>query len=146
MEFNNSFSVEKPVDQVWSTMLDLERVVPCVPDAQVIEKESDKMVTAQVKIRLGSMSMTYTGPAEIVERDDENYRAVLTGRAKEAGGQGNADARIEIQLTGSGDGTEVAIHSDVNVVGKAAQMGEGVIAGVTEAMIADFSENLAERV
>ena len=53
---------------------------------------------------------------------------------------------LQIQLTGSGDGTEVAIHSDVNVVGKAAQMGEGVIAGVTEAMIAAFSENLAARV
>jgi uncharacterized protein len=145
MEFNNSFSVARPVDQVWSTMLDLERVVPCVPDAQVIEKESDKKVTAQVKIKLGSMSMTYTGPAEIVEQDDEGHRAVLTGRAKEAGGQGNADARIEIQLTGAGDGTEVTIHSDINVVGKAAQMGEGVIAGVTEAMVAAFSENLAEQ-
>jgi carbon monoxide dehydrogenase subunit G len=145
MEFNNSFSVEKPVDQVWSTMLDLERVVPCVPDAQVIEKESDKKVTARVKIKLGSMSMIYTGPAEIVEQDDEGHRAVLTGRAKEAGGQGNADARIEIQLTGAGDATEVAIHADVNVVGKAAQMGEGVIAGVTEGMIAAFSENLAEQ-
>ncbi len=145
MEFNNSFSVEKPVDQVWNTMLDLERVVPCVPDARVIEKESDKKVTAEVKIKLGSMSMTYTGPAEVVERDDSAHRAVLTARAKEAGGQGNADARIEVQLNEAGDGTEVAIHSTVNVIGKAAQMGEGVIAGVTEAMIATFAENLAER-
>ncbi len=145
MEFDNSFSVEKPVDQVWSTMLDLERVVPCVPDARVIEKESDEKVTAEVKIKLGSMSMTYTGPAEIVERDDAARRAVLTARAKEAGGQGNADARIELQLKEAGAVTEVAIHSEVNVVGKAAQMGEGVIAAVTEAMIATFSQNLAEQ-
>lgn len=127
-------------------MVDLERVIPAVPDASILEKTGDDAVKAEVKIKLGSMSMTYTGPAEIVEQDDEGHRAVLTGRAKEAGGQGNADARIAIQLTGSGDGTEVAIHSDVNVVGKAAQMGEGVIAGVTEAMIAAFSENLAARV
>ncbi len=144
MEFNNSFSVEKPIDQVWNTMLDLERVVSCVPDARVIERASDKSVTAEVKIKLGSMSMTYTGPAEIVEQDDAAHRAVLTARAKEAGGQGNADARIEVQLTGAGDRTEVAIHSDVNVIGKAAAMGEGVIAGVTEAMIGAFAENLAE--
>ena len=142
MEFNNSFSVEKPIDQVWSAMLDLERVVPCVPDARVIEKESDEKVTAEVKIKLGSMSMTYVGPAEIVEQDDAAHRAVLTAKAREAGGQGNADARVELQLTGADDQTEVAIHSVINVIGKAAQMGEGVIAAVTEAMIGAFAENL----
>jgi len=146
MKFDNSFSVEKPLDQVWKTMLDLERVVPCVPDARVVDKESEKKVTAEVKIKLGSMSMVYTGPAEIVEQDDAAHRAVLSARAKEAGGQGNADARVELQLTGDGDRTEVAIHSDINVIGKAAQMGEGVIAGVTEAMIGAFAENLAKEI
>ena len=90
--------------------------------------------------------MVYTGPAEIVEQDDAAHRAVLSARAKEAGGQGNADARVELQLTGDGDKTEVAIHSDINVIGKAAQMGEGVIAGVTEAMIGAFAENLSKEI
>ncbi|MDP9227936.1 MAG: SRPBCC family protein [Actinomycetota bacterium] len=144
MEFNNAFSVEKPIDEVWEMMLDLERVVPCVPGARVVEKTGDKSVTAEVKIKLGSMSMTYTAPAEIVEHDDAAHRAVLTARAKEAGGQGNADARVEIQLTEAGDGTEATLHSDVNVTGKAAQMGEGVIGGVTEGMIKEFAENLAK--
>jgi carbon monoxide dehydrogenase subunit G len=144
MEFDNSFSVQKPIDEVWATMLDLERVVPCVPGAKVIEKTGDKSVKAEVKIRLGSMSMTYTGPAEIVEQDDAAHRAVLTARAKEAGGQGNADSRVEVQLKEGGDGTEGSIHSDVNVTGKAAQMGEGTIAGVTEGMIKTFADNLAK--
>jgi uncharacterized protein len=143
MEFNNSFVVEKPVDEVWSTMIDLERVVPCVPGARVVEKTGDKGVKAEVKIRLGSMSMNYTGPAEIAEQDDDARRAVMTGRAKEAGGQGNTDARVEIQLAESGGGTEVSMHSQINVTGKAAQMGEGVIAGVTEGMIGEFAENLS---
>ncbi len=143
MEFNHAFSVEKPIDQVWDTMLDLERVVPCVPGARVIEKTGERGVKAEVKIRLGSMSMNYVGPAEIVEQDDAAHRAVLNGRARETGGQGNADSRVEIQLAEAGDGTEVSIHSEVNVVGKAAQMGEGVIVGVTEGMIGEFAENLA---
>jgi carbon monoxide dehydrogenase subunit G len=143
MEFDNSFTVEKPIDQVWDTMLDLERVIPCVPGASVLEKTGDKAVKAEVKIRLGSMSMNYSGPAEIVEQDDEAHRAVLSARAKEAAGQGNADSRVEIQLAEAGDGTEVSIHSEVNVMGKAAQMGEGVIAGVTEGMIGEFAQNLA---
>jgi len=144
MEFDNSFSVQKPIDEVWRTMLDLERVIPCVPGARVLEKTGDKSARAEVQIRLGSMSMNYSGPAEIVEQDDEAHRALLDARAKEAGGQGNADAKVAIQLTGNGGATEVSIHSDVNVTGKAAQMGEGVIAGVTEGMIKEFADNLAE--
>jgi uncharacterized protein len=144
MEFNNSFTVEKPIDEVWSTMVDLERVVPCVPGAKILEKAGDKAVKAEVKIRLGSMSMNYSGPAEIVEQDDAAHRAVMNAQAKEAGGQGNADAKVSMQLTGDGDGTEVALHSEINVTGKAAQMGEGVIAAVTEGMIKEFSANLAK--
>jgi uncharacterized protein len=144
MKFDNSFPVQKPVDEVWRTMLDLERVVPCVPGTRVLERTGDKSVRAEVKIRLGSMSMNYSGPAEIVEQDDEAHRAVLDARAKEAGGQGNADVKVAIQLTGNGGTTEVSIHSDVNVTGKAAQMGEGVIAGVTEGMIKEFADNLAK--
>jgi carbon monoxide dehydrogenase subunit G len=144
MEFDNSFTVEKPIDEVWSTMVDLERVVPCVPGATILEKTADNAVKAEVKIKLGSMSMNYSGPAEIVEQDDSAHRAMMNARAKEAGGQGNADAKVSMQLTGTDGGTEVAIHSQINVTGKAAQMGEGVIAAVTEGMIKEFSENLAK--
>lgn len=144
MHFDNSFSVPKPIDEVWGTMLDLERVIPCVPDARVLEKTDDEKVTAEIKIRLGSMSMQYAGPAEVVERDDDVHRAVLSASAREARGQGNARAKVEIQLTEAGEGTEAELHSDVTVTGRAAAMGEGVIAGVTEAMINQFAENLAK--
>jgi carbon monoxide dehydrogenase subunit G len=63
MEFDNSYTVQKPLDEVWSTMVDLERVVPCVPGARVLEKTGDQAVTAEVKIKLGAMSMNYSGPA-----------------------------------------------------------------------------------
>jgi uncharacterized protein len=144
MQFDNSFSVPKPIDEVWATMLDLERVIPCVPNAQVLEKLDDKSVKAEIKIRLGSMSMDYSGPAEIVERDDDAHRAVLSASAREARGQGNARAKVEIQLTAAGAGTEAKLHSDVNVTGRAAAMGEGVIGGVTEGMINEFAQNLAK--
>ena len=144
MQFDNEFSVGKPIDEVWATMLDLERVVPAVPDAKVLERTSDKSVTAEIKIRLGSMSMNYSGPAEIVEQDDGAHRALLKANAKEAGGQGNAEATVEIQLSESDGGTTAKLHSDVIVTGKAAQMGEGIIAAVTEAMIKQFAENLGK--
>jgi carbon monoxide dehydrogenase subunit G len=144
MEFDNSFTVAKPIDEVWSTMTDLERVVPCVPGATILEKTGDNAVRAEVKLKLGAMSMNYSGPAEIVEQNDGAHTAVMNARAKEAGGQGNADAKVSMELRGAGDGTEVALHSQINVTGKAAQMGEGVIAAVTEGMIKEFSENLAK--
>ena len=125
-------------------MVDLERVIPAVPGASILEKTGDDAVKAEVKIKLGSMSMSYSGPAEVVERDDAAHRAVMTAEAKEAGGQGNADARVTMELSEQGDGTEVSLHSVINVTGKAAQMGEGVISAVTEGMIKEFSENLAK--
>jgi uncharacterized protein len=144
MEFDNSFTVAKPIDEVWSTMTDLERVIPAVPGAEILEKTGDDAVKAAVKIRLGSMSMNYSGPAEIVEKDDAAHRALMTAQAKEAGGQGNADAKVTMELSEQGEGTEVSLHSVINVTGKAAQMGEGVISAVTEGMIKEFSGNLAE--
>ena len=144
MDFDNSFTVDKPIDEVWSTMTDLERVIPAVPGAEILEKTGDDAVKAGVKIKLGSMSMNYSGPAEIVEKDDASHRAVMTAQAKEAGGQGNADAKVTMELSEQGAGTEVSLHSVVNVTGKAAQMGEGVISAVTEGMIKEFSGNLAE--
>lgn len=143
MDFDNSFTVDKPIDEVWSTMTDLERVIPAVPGAEILEKTGDDAVKAGVKIKLGSMSMNYSGPAEIVEKDDTAHRAVMTAQAKEAGGQGNADAKVTMELSEQGAGTEVSLHSVVNVTGKAAQMGEGVISAVTEGMIKEFSGNLA---
>ena len=88
--------------------------------------------------------MNYSGPAEIVEQDDAEHRAMLKARAKEAGGQGNAEATVTMELNRSATRTEVALHSHVIVTGKAAQMGEGVIVAVTEAMIKQFAENLGK--
>ena len=85
MEFDNSFTVAKPIDEVWATMLDLERVIPCVPGARVLETTGELSVKAEVKIRLGSMSMTYAAPAEIVEHDDATPTIETVRALQEAG-------------------------------------------------------------
>ncbi|PZS08965.1 MAG: hypothetical protein DLM64_11535 [Solirubrobacterales bacterium] len=144
MQFDHPFSVPKPIDEVWQTVTNLEKVIPCVPDATVVEASGPKSAKAQIKIRLGSMSMQYTGPAEIVEQDDGSHHAVMTAKAQEAGGQGNADARVEVSLSGSGNETKGTLKSTINVTGKAAQMGEGTIEGVTDTLIKGFAANLAK--
>ncbi len=142
MDFNHTFSVPKPIDQVWATITQLDKVVPLVPDAAVTAG-SGKEVTAQIKMRLGSMTMQYTGPAKIIEQNDGSHRAVMTADAREKGGQGNASARVEVSLTSAGGSTNGNLKSSINVTGKAAQMGEGMIGPVTDALIKGFAKNLA---
>src|ERR671938_69573 len=76
MKFENTFAVEAPIDEVYATLLDVERVAPCVPGAEVLEKTGDNAYQVAIKVRVGPISMTYRGNVEIVERDDENHRAV----------------------------------------------------------------------
>jgi carbon monoxide dehydrogenase subunit G len=95
-------------------------------------------------MRLGSMTMQYTGPAEITSQNDASHSATMVAQAREKGGQGNAKATVQVQLTGSGSSTNGTLTSSVEVTGKAAQMGEGMIRPVTEALIQGFADNLAK--
>jgi carbon monoxide dehydrogenase subunit G len=143
MDFNHSFSVPKPIDQVWATITQLDKVLPMVPDASVTAG-SGKEVTAQIKMRLGSMTMQYTGPAKIISQNDGAHHAVMTADAREKGGQGNASAKVEVSLTSAGGSTNGNLKSSINVTGKAAQMGEGMVGPVTDALIKGFAANLAK--
>jgi carbon monoxide dehydrogenase subunit G len=143
MEFDNVFSVTAPIDEVWAAILDVERVAPRVPGARVIEQTGDNVYKVAIKVRLGPLSMTYTGNVQVVEQDDDAHRAVMRANATEARGQGVAEATVELRLTADGEQTRGAIHSDVAISGKAAAMGQGVIGDVSARIIDTFAENLA---
>ena len=89
---------------------------------------------------MGSMAMTFSGPVEIVEADDGSKRAVIKAQAKEAGGQSNADGTVTIQIGGDGG----SVDATANVTGKAASMGEGTVQAVLEALVKQFTANLAK--
>jgi uncharacterized protein len=144
MEFDNTFSVASPIDEVWNAMLDVERVAPCVPGAQVLERTGENAYKVAIKVRLGPMTMTYRGDVEVVEADEAARRAVLRARATEARGQGTADATVELRLRELAGATDGTIHSDVAISGRAAAMGQGVIADVSGRLIDRFAGNLAE--
>jgi uncharacterized protein len=142
MKFENTFEVEAPIDEVYATLLDVERVAPCVPGAEVIEKSGDDAYTVAIKVRVGPISMTYRGNVEIVERDDANHRAVMRARARETRGQGTADARVELGLVQEGPKTKGTMGADVQLAGRAAAMGRGVIQDVSAKIVSTFSQNL----
>lgn len=143
MRFENGFEVEAPVEKVWETMLDVERVAPTVPGAKVLERTGDNAYKVGIKVKLGPMTMQYRGDVEIVEADEAARRAVMRARAKESRGQGTADADVTMELTGDGGHTTGKIVTDVKVSGKAASMGRGVMQDVAGRMVGTFAENLA---
>src|SRR3954467_11592412 len=142
MKFENTFAVDAPIDEVYATLLDVERVAPCVPGAEVLEKTGDNAYQGAIKVRVGPISMTYRGNVEIVERDDEGPRAVMRARARETRGQGTADARVDLNLEQEGPTTKGTMTADVQLAGRAAAMGRGVIQDVSAKIVSTFAQNL----
>ncbi|HUP32400.1 MAG TPA: SRPBCC family protein [Gaiellaceae bacterium] len=139
VELDHSFSTARPIDESFATILDLARVVPCVEGGSVLEATAPDSVRAEIKVKMGAMSMTFTGTVEIVEQDATAHRVVMRVKSREAGGQGHANADVVFALT-NGGGT---IHTHAQITGKAASMGEGVVAGVLDALINDFAGKLS---
>lgn len=140
IELDHSFTTARSVDESYATILDLERTVPCVEGGSVTERTGPDSVNAEIKVKMGAMSMRFTGTLEIVEQDPVAHRVVMRVKAKEAGGQGHANADVTFALT-DGGGT---IHTSAQITGKAASMGEGVVVGVLDAMITDFAGKVGE--
>lgn len=139
-ELDHSFSTTKPIDESFAAVTDLERVIPCVDGGRVVEATSPDAVKAEIVLKMGAMSMKFTGTVEVVEKDEAAHRAVLRVKSKEAGGQGHANADVSFELADGGG----AIHTSAQITGKAASMGEGVVVGVLDALITDFTGKLGD--
>jgi carbon monoxide dehydrogenase subunit G len=142
VEFENSFTVQAPIDEVYEALLDLERVTPAMPGAQVLEKTGDDSYKVAIKVKLGPVSMTYRGDVTIVERDPSAHSAVLEVKAKEARGQGSANATVTMALREDGGATAGTMKARVQLAGKAAAMGRGVIEDVSRRLVQTFADNL----
>jgi uncharacterized protein len=139
VELDHSFTTASPIEETWEAILDLERLVPCVEGGNVLERTGPEEVRAEIKVKMGAMSMTFTGTVAVVEQDPAEHRAVMQVKSKEAGGQGHANADVTFALS-NGGGT---IHTAAQITGKAASMGEGVVVSVLDALINDFTGKLA---
>jgi carbon monoxide dehydrogenase subunit G len=140
VELDHPFAMSHSVDENFAAVCDLERVVPCVEGGRVLERIGDDGVRAEIVVRMGAMSMTFTGTVEIVEKDTAGHRAVMSVKSREAGGQGHANATATFDVN-DGGGT---LHTNAQITGKAASMGEGVVAGVLDALIKDFTSKLGK--
>ena len=142
MHIDSTFGVVAPIDRVWDTLMDFERVAGCVPGARVLNKLSEDAYQVGMTVKLGPVDMQYKGLLNVVERNAAEHRAVLSGKAQETRGQGTAEATVTLLLTEDGGPTRGTVTADLALSGKAAAMGKAVIGSVTEQMMSVFAKNL----
>ena len=145
IELDHSFTVPVPPDQAWDVLLDVETIAPCMPGATVDEVDGD-VVNGRIKVKVGPVSLTYKGTAKFTERNPETRVVVVDAAGKETRGSGTASATVRASLTpdASGSGTEVTMHTTMNVTGRPAQFGRGVMVEVGGKLVEQFAANLAK--
>ncbi|MEA2467766.1 MAG: uncharacterized protein QOJ57_1892 [Thermoleophilaceae bacterium] len=144
MKFEDSFQVPVSLPETWDALTDIERVYPCLPGAQLIEV-ADNEFRGLVTLKLGPISASYKGVARFDSLDRENAKLVIHAEGRDKHGQGTAKARISAELVPAGDGeTCVKMVNEIDITGKAAQFGRGVLTDVSKEMMGQFAANLRD--
>jgi len=142
MRLENSFTVAAPLERTWQTLLDIERVATCLPGAKIEPTDDDGVYRGAMKIKLGPMTVDYRGTARLQDVDEDTHTASIAVQAREARGQGTAAAVISNRLEAVDGGTRVIAETDLNITGRQAQFGRGVMADVAETMMGQFAKRL----
>lgn len=145
MELQNEFTVPAPVSEVWKTLLDVKGIVPCIPGATVDRVEDDE-VAGRVKVKVGPITASYAGTARFVAKDESAHRFVLDATGRETRGSGSASATVEVQMSEQGSSTHVTVGTTLEISGRQAQFGRGVMADVASKLIEQFAACLASKV
>jgi carbon monoxide dehydrogenase subunit G len=146
MQLQHSFTVPVRVEDAWKVLLDVETIAPCMPGATLGEVDGDDF-TGTVKVRLGPISLTYKGKASFAEKDVAARRAVIEAAGKDARGSGTAKATVTIVLTEETPAsTSVVVDTDLNITGKPAQFGRGVMVDVGNKLIGQFADCLEAKI
>jgi len=142
MRIENEFLVDAPIDQVWAYLLDVEKIAPCAPGAELTEIVDERTWKGKVNVRVGPVTMSFAGTVTLQERDDAAHRAVLKADGREQRGKGAASALVTSRLEQAESGTRVVIETDLTISGAAAQYGRGMIGDVSKRMTNEFARCL----
>jgi uncharacterized protein len=145
MKIQNEIEVAAPPEELFGVLSDVERVAPLLPGATLEGKDGDAY-TGAVKLKIGPISASYRGRLRFVELDEESHRAVMEATAQETNGQGNAQATITASVSGSDSQSVLSLDTDLEVRGKAAQFGRGVLGNVSQRILDQFARNLESEV
>jgi carbon monoxide dehydrogenase subunit G len=142
MDIVNRFTVQRPINEAWAVLTDVERIAPCMPGAQLEEIEGETH-RGHVKVKVGPITAAFKGQATFVERDDAAHRAVLKAEGRDTGGKGSASALVTAHLEELSDReTACVVATTLSITGKVAQFGRGAMGDVSEKLMAQFAGNL----
>jgi uncharacterized protein len=139
MELTHRFTVPASIDVAWAAFNDLAAIAPCFPGATVSTFDGEEF-TGACKVKLGPISLLYTGTGRFVERDESAYRAVVEAKGKDKRGNGTATASVTALLHANDDNsTAVSVTTELAITGKPAQFGRGVIQDVSDKLLGQFA-------
>tara|TARA_B100000530_G_scaffold263182_1_gene176090 strand:- start:130 stop:717 length:588 start_codon:yes stop_codon:yes gene_type:complete len=148
MEIKNSFTVSSDIKTSWNILLDIERIAPCMPGAELTAVIDDTHYKGNAKLRVGPVSLTFSGEAEITEVDEVNFTAKVHAKGNDTKGRGAADAYVVFALSEDGEQTRVDVSTELNLSGSVAQYGRasGLIDAIASQIISDFTDNLESEI
>jgi uncharacterized protein len=148
VEFDNEFEVPVPVDQAWDILMDIERIAPCVPGAELTEVVDDNTYKGKISVKLGPVALTFNGKTTFEELDAANHSAKLKAQGTDAKGRGGAHANVAFHMEPSDNGTKVIINTSLQLSGAVAQYGRGVgmVKDLSQQIIGQFADNLKKNV
>lgn len=141
MQLVNEFSVDAPLDIAWAALTDVPRVVECIPGATLESHDGDDY-RANVAIKVGPVGLTLAGTATVIHRDDSTHEMAVRGQASDRKGNGSAQATVTMSACERGTHTEVTVRTDLELGGRIAQFGSGVISQVSNRIIGQFVRRL----
>ena len=144
MDLSHRFRVPASVEEAWTAFNHLDRIAPCFPGA-TITTVSGNDFEGSIKVKLGPVALVYNGSGRFVERDPETHRVVIEARGKDRRGNGTATARVTASFAGDGKSTDVEVLTDLDITGKPAQFGPGVISDASDKLLNQFASNVSGR-
>ena len=145
VHIENTFTVSAPADRVFAFLLDVNSVMGCLPGAELSEIVAADTFHGRMRVRVGAITLAYQGTGHVVSRDDAARTAVLEAEGREVGGPGSARAVVTVRVGGDGDASDVAMVADLTGVGRAAQVGPGVIEEVSRRLLAQMGTCIGAR-
>jgi carbon monoxide dehydrogenase subunit G len=145
MELRHEFTVPATIEETWTAFNDIESVAACFPGATVSSVEDDTF-TGSCKVKLGPIALVYNGTGTFVEKDEAAHRMVIDAKGKDKRGNGTAGAHVTATMVAEGSSTKVEVLTDLNITGKPAQFGRGVMQDVSDKLLGQFTQCLEQKV
>ena len=148
MEFDNAFEVPLPPERAWPVLMDIQRIAPCMPGAQLTEVVDKSTYKGNIAVRLGPVALTFAGLVKFEEIDNVNHTARVKAQGNDAKGRGGANAAASFRLEPTANGSKVLVHTDLTLSGSVAQYGRGVgmIQATASQLMKQFADNLKTQI